>query len=159
MKLRPIFPADEAQMLDILTSDLVKQTYMLPDFADREAALPLFRRLVAQSEDPGRFVRAIDLDGKLVGFLNDVEVSGASIEVGYAVHPDHWGKGCATAGLKLAIAELFRRGFREVVAGAFEGNPASLRVMEKAGMTRIPKIDEIEYRGSVHQCFYCSIQA
>lgn len=159
MKLRPIFPADEAQMLDILTSDLVKQTYMLPDFADRAAALPLFHRLMNLSEDPGRFLRAMDQDGTLVGFLNDVEISGGSMELGYVVHPAHWGKGYATAGLKLAIEELFQQGRREITAGAFADNPASLRVMENAGMIRIPKTDEIEYRGKIHKCIYYTIRA
>jgi RimJ/RimL family protein N-acetyltransferase len=101
----------------------------------------------------------MDEDGILVGFLNDVEIADGAIELGYVVHPDHWNKGCATAALTLAIEELFRRGFREVVCGAFEENPASLRVMEKTGMAPLEKIDEIDYRGKVRRCLYRSIQA
>ena len=59
--------------------------------------------------------------------------------------------------LKLAIADLFELGFKQVVAGAFVENPASLRVMEKAGMTPIEKVDEIEYRGRTHTCVYRAI--
>jgi len=51
---------------------------------------------------------------------------------------------------------MFARGFSEVLAGAFEENLASMRIMEKSGMTRIEKTDEIEYRGKVHQCVYYS---
>ena len=49
--LRPIQLQDREPMLDILTDDTVKQTYMLPDFADRRDALPLFRRLAEFSRN------------------------------------------------------------------------------------------------------------
>lgn len=159
MELRVFTPAEEAVMLDILTNDIIKQTYILPDFEKREDALPLFRRLMDLSRNDAHFVRGIWAEEQLVGFLNDVEIADGAIELGYVIHPAHWGKGYATAALKLAIAELFRLGYQEVLAGAFAENPASLRVMEKAGMTRISKTDEIEYRGKMHQCVYYSIRA
>lgn len=158
MMLRILTEADEAVLLDLLTNDRIKQTYMLPDFPRREDALPLARKLTHLSCEESRYVRGMDLNGTLVGFLNDVLIRDGSIELGYVVHPDHWGKGCATAALKLAIADLFRKGFREVLCGAFEENPASLRVMEKAGMHRIEFTEPIDYRGRTHTCLYCSIE-
>lgn len=159
MRIRPLTLSDETPMLDLLTCDLIKQTYMLPDFARKEDAVPLFRRLVTLSADESHFVRAMEADGQLVGFLNDVEIVGGTIELGYVVHPHHWGQGHATAALKLAIADLFRQGYQEITAGAFAENPASLRVMEKAGMTRLDKTDEIEYRGKIHPCVFYSLSA
>lgn len=159
MLIRPLTLSDEAPILDLLTNDRIKQTYMLPDYDRREDALPLFRRLVALSEDPARFVRGMEENGQLVGFLNDVEIENGTIELGYVVHPRHWGQGCASTALKLAINHLFCRGYHQVTAGAFAENPASLRVMEKAGMTRLTKTDEIEYRGKIHVCVYYSISA
>ena len=41
--LRKITPETETVMLDILTSDIIKQTYMLPDFACREDAAAQYR--------------------------------------------------------------------------------------------------------------------
>lgn len=143
-------------MLEILTHPQVNKTYMLPDFPAKEDAIPLFRRFWELSRNPDRFVRGIFAGETLVGFLNDVEVQDGTIELGYVIHPDHWNKGCATAALKLAMEDLFRLGYREVITGAFEENPASLRVMEKAGMQRMEKTDLIDYRGRQHLCIYYS---
>ena len=159
MKLRHLTFSDDAALLRLLTDDQIKKTYMLPDFARQEDALPLARRLEERSRDENHFVRGMEADGNLVGFLNDVEIENGTIEVGYVVHPDYWGRGHATAALKLAIEELFRLGYRQVICGAFEENPASLRVMEKAGMRKLDKVDEIEYRGRIHQCLYRGIEA
>jgi len=157
MTLRKLTEADALPMLELLTDKTVKQTYMLPDFENPSDALPLFHRLVQLSRDECHFVRGICVDGNLAGFLNDVEIKNGSVELGYVVHPKYWGKGYATAALKLAIRELFALGHREVTAGAFAENTASLRVMEKAGMTRLDKTDEIEYRGKIHRCVYYAI--
>jgi len=157
MELKAITEAERDGMLQLLTNDKIKQTYMLPDFENQEAAIPLFHRLCALSEAESRFVRGIFAEGKLVGFLNDVEMENGTIELGYVIHPDHWGRGYATAALQEAIQQLFSLGYDRVIAGAFAENPASLRVMEKAGMHKLQKTDTIEYRGKVHRCVYCGI--
>lgn len=158
MELRAFSAEDAAVMLEILTDSRVKQTYMLPDYERKEDALPLFRRLTELSREDAHFVRGIFADGRLVGFLNDVEIQDGIIELGYVIHPDHWGRGYATAALKTAIAALFALGFRRVQCGAFGENAASIRVMEKAGMTLLPKNEDIEYRGRVHRCVYYGIR-
>ena len=78
------------------------------------------------------------------------------MEVGYLIHPEYHGKGYMTEALIAFIQDLFSLGLEEVIAGAFEENPASLRVMQKAGMTLLDKSDELEYRGKVHRCIYYS---
>ena len=155
--LRPIQLQDREAMLDILTDDTVKQTYMLPDFADRRDALPLFRRLAELSRDESRYVRGICLEERLIGFLNDVEIQDRSIELGYVIHPDFQGKGYMTEALRSAVDALFSIGYREIICGAFEENAASIRVMVKAGMQKLSSTDEVEYRDKRHQCVYYSI--
>lgn len=159
MEIRPFTPADEAAMLELLTNESIGQTYMLPDFETKADAIPLFRRILARSQDNCHFERGICADGVLVGFLNDVEIRDGVIELGYAIHPDYQGKGYATAALKAAIAELFRLGYREVITGAFIENAASLRVMEKAGMAPLERTETIKYQGQNHLCVYRSISA
>ncbi len=154
--LRNILPSDRERMLDILTSEKVNKTYMIPDFPEREAAIPLFQRLMDMSQSGSKYVRAIDLDGGLIGFVNQVDLENQTIELGYVIHPDFHGMGYMTQALKLAIAEMFEKGYTQVITGAFSTNAASLRVMEKSGMERLEKTDEIEYRGQVHTCIYYS---
>ena len=157
MKLRAFQESDWPRLAMLATSTEVNKTYMLPDFESPEKARPLFDRLMAMSCDATRYVRAMEENGQFVGFCNDVERDGDAVEIGYAMCPDIWGRGYCTEALKLAIADLFEMGFHQVVAGAFVENPASLRVMEKAGMTPIEKVDEIDYRGRTHTCVYRAI--
>ena len=59
-----------------------------------------------------------------------------------------------TTALQLAMEELFALGYEEILTGAFSTNIASIRVMEKCGMTKLSKTDEIQYRGLTHTCVY-----
>ena len=154
--LRTIEPADQERMLDILTSELVNKTYMLPDFSNREDAVPLFLRLMEMSRDAGNYVRAIAAEDGLTGFLNSVEIQGKSIELGYVIHPDFHRKGYMTKALQLAMEELFALGYKEILTGAFSTNIPSIRVMEKCAMTKLDKTDKIPYRGVTHTCVYYS---
>lgn len=158
IKLRKIEPRDQDRMLDILTDDTAKQTYMLPDFETRSDAIPLFLRLAAMSENSAQYVRAIDLDGALIGFLNQVVIQAGSIELGYIIHPAFRGNGYMTAALSLAISELFSMGYKKIITGAFSCNAASMRVMEKNRMERQLYTEMIEYRGQTHECIYYAIQ-
>ncbi len=154
LELHAFTEQDLEAALSIFYNEEVKKTYMLPDFPSRENAVALFERLTRLSENPSRFVYGIYLDNNLIGFLNDVEIADATIEVGYVIHPSYQNKGYMTEALKACIEELFRIGYETVKAGYFEENPASGRVMEKSGMKKIEYTDTIEYRGKVHKCLY-----
>ena len=154
--LREILPEDRERMLDILTSCKVNKTYMLPDYLHREDATPLFLRLMDMSQDTKKYVRAVANESGLVGFLNHTDIQDKKIELGYVIHPDFQGKGYMSEALRLAMDELFAMGYEEVITGAFSTNAASIRVMEKCGMTRLDKADEIQYRGMTHTCLYYS---
>jgi RimJ/RimL family protein N-acetyltransferase len=93
----------------------------------------------------------------MVGFINDPEILDGTIELGWVVDPEYHNRGYATEAVTHAIKDLFTRGFDVVTAGAFEENPASIRVMQKSGMTLQDKTEELQYRGKTHHCiFYAS---
>ena len=156
--LRSFQEMDREQGIRLLRNDEISKTYMLPEFEDDAAAESVFRHLLNQSQQEKHFVRSICLENRLIGFLNDVEIKDGTVELGYVIHPDDQNQGYATEALKASIWELFRRGYAGIQAGHFEENPASGRVMEKSGMHRISKTEEIEYRGVVHHCLYYEIR-
>ena len=152
--LRSFSDTDADAAIDILMNDEVGKTFMVPDFKSRDDAMRLFGTLRRLSKADDRFVYGIYLENNLIGFINDVEIDGDEIELGFAIHPDHWGNGYATEVLRASIRELLDMDYSVVKTGAFEENIASIRVMEKCSMTRLDKTDELEYRGKVHRCVW-----
>lgn len=151
---RPFIEKDQSAVIEIVKDPVVKQTYMLPDFPTDENAIKLFQRLMTLSQGQDHYVAAICLEDTLIGWINDTEQKDGSIELGYVIHPRYHGQGYMTEALQAAVADLFTKGYKEVTAGAFEENLASIRVMEKCGMVRQERQDEIEYRRAVHRCVY-----
>ena len=97
------------------------------------------RRFIAMAHEksPQTFF-AIEAAGRLAGGIGytehpDVERIGA--EVGYWLGFEFWGKGIATAALRLLTAHAFRVNpeLRRLYAVPYSSNPASARVLEKAG--------------------------
>ena len=157
LEIKPIEMEDKERVLDLVTNEIAGKTYMFPKFECREEAEPLFRRLVTLSGDDSRYVAGVYLDGSFIGMTNAVEIKGKQVEMGYAYLPDYYNRGYATEAFHGAIDYLFDRGFETVLAGAFEENPASLRVMAKCGMTRQEYTEEIDYRGATHTCIFYAI--
>lgn len=155
--LRMVAQDDVTVLAEILRDDIVKQTYMVSDLT-KEASVTLAQRIAQLSEDPSRYVRGIYLRDGLIGLVNDVGIEGGFVELGWAVHPKHHNRGYATQALRLAIQELFAKGYSAVTAGAFSENAASIRVMEKAGMLRQHKTEQITYRDETHECIYYAIR-
>ena len=153
LTLRPFREEDEAAAVAVLCSDCVKPTYMLPDL-DEAGAKKLFERFLALSAKEDRFLVAVCLEDRLIGWLNDTEICDDTMELGWVIHPDYWGQGYATEAVRAAIKVLHEEGFRIIYAGAFSENKASLRVMQKAGMVMQDKTEDLEYRGKVHHCLY-----
>ncbi|WP_375464404.1 GNAT family N-acetyltransferase [uncultured Methylobacterium sp.] len=74
-----------------------------------------------------RLMRAMPFPG--------AERPGSLVEVGWRLAPAAWGRGIATRGARLALADLFGRcGVASVVAFTALGNAPSRRVMERLGM-------------------------
>ena len=157
LMLKRITARDVAEGIRIYRDDRVNKTYMFPDLTE-EAAKKLHDRISALSADDSRYVRGIYLENRMVGFINDPVILEGSLELGWVVEPEYHNRGFATEAVTYAIQDLFGRGYAEVTAGAFEENPASMRVMQKSGMHLIEKTEEIEYRGKIHHCIFYAIR-
>lgn len=155
--LKPIEYCDKNEAFSVFENVLVAKTYMVPVFEDDEAREKFLLRLIENTQKAERFCYGIYLNKTFIGLLNDVEVKDDEVEVGYFLHPKFWNKGYATEALKVAIDELFTIGYKTVMTAHFIENPASGRVMQKCGMSKIDKTEVIEYQGSKHPCIYYAI--
>lgn len=73
---------------------------------------------------------------EIIGMIDAIhkDLQYMTAEVGYCYGSKHWGCGYATEALEAVIKYLHNEGFAVVYAQHFVSNPASGRVMEKAGM-------------------------
>ena len=148
---------DQKEMIDLLNNKDIKKTYMIPDFDNEEESIKYFNKLLNISSDIKRYLNGIYLNNHLIGMINDVHIENKEIEIGYFIDPSYWNKGYATEALKAMIEYLFSVGFNRIVAGYFEENIASSKVMAKSGMKPIDFTDNILYRNKNHKCRYYEI--
>lgn len=134
---------DEVERLLILRNDPRVNRFMLWTQVDPD----VFRReWAAAATDETDFSCVAELDGAVVaiGFLEVVDgmgqpgmPTGTEAVIGYIVDPDFAGRGVATDLARGLLAAAFGPlGLRRVTASCNADNPASARVLEKAGMRR-----------------------
>ena len=116
------------------------RTDATPD--DSRARLQRWARATAAEPD-GLGLWAVTLGGAAIGtavlqHLPDGEGEPTpDVEVGWHLHPDHWGRGYATEAAGALLDHGFGvLGLDEVHAVAWAGNDPSFAVMERLGMTR-----------------------
>lgn len=91
------------------------------------------------SSDDSNVHFLIEYKGEKVGhiFLGDLDKDYGKSHVGYYIDPKHHGQGIGTKSLKMVVTYAFETLNRHKIKGGYlEGNPASKRVMEKAGFQK-----------------------
>jgi [ribosomal protein S5]-alanine N-acetyltransferase len=80
----------------------------------------------------------VDAKGNLVGFVKLFDIQNRSkAEIGYWLAEPHWGKGLMPEALQAVVAfAVGPLGLHRIYAATSTGNPASQRVLEKAGFTK-----------------------
>ncbi len=91
----------------------------------------------------------------MIGFCGfDHLWGGAEIEIGYWLAPEYWGKGLATEAAQAVMQYGKERlGLQQIVAVAQPANRASIRVMEKLGMTCAKRVC---HEGIEHVLYRCT---
>jgi RimJ/RimL family protein N-acetyltransferase len=92
------------------------------------------------AENEGESVFAIDRGEGLIGVISLIfkpDIYAASAELGYWLGEPFWGQGIMTGALSLIVRHAFEDlQHSRVYANVFHTNPASRRVLEKAGFER-----------------------
>lgn len=132
--LRPGWPEDWEELLaQIADEAVVRNLAKAPWPYTAEDA----RWFASQPQDqrlPHFFVTLPTSTGPaaLIGCIGLGEIEG-EVELGYWFARAHWGKGYATEAAKAVLSLAATLGLRGIVAGHFIDNPASGRVLRKAG--------------------------
>ena len=157
--LRPWRPGQDAEAVYAYASIEDAARYMLfvrhASIADAEAFLESTR-----ASPEHAYAITLRETGQLVGGCGITPVPAHSKgEFGYILHPDYWGRGLATE----AARRLIRYGFEDlglnrIYARADVRNPASTRVMAKAGMTQEGTLrEDMIVKGTARSFILCSI--
>ncbi|MFJ3877434.1 GNAT family N-acetyltransferase [Streptomyces sp. NPDC090077] len=100
----------------------------------------------AASEPAQQYILGVDVVGDLVGVVKLGRRPQGHGRVSYILREDVWGLGYATAAVLLLADFAAAAGFASLGAKHHPGNPASGRVLAKAGFTGIgAQNDMIEY--------------
>jgi len=72
----------------------------------------------------------------VIGFISAEMKSESKAEIGYALHPDHWGQGYMHEAVQTMVSTLFSlTPVREIMATVRASNARSRRVLETCGFT------------------------
>nr|WP_256386444.1 GNAT family N-acetyltransferase [Labrenzia sp. VG12] len=81
------------------------------------------------------------VDSVVIGDAGFTWVSPGTVEIGYFLEPDQWGKGLGLEAARLIIDLATDLGAETIAATCFKDNWRSERVMQACGMTRQPHPD------------------
>ena len=138
LRLRPFVEADLPRVVALLDDwDTVRHTANIPH-PYGEADARAFLALMAGKRAGGLGVALAmerSVDGSVVGCVGFGLEHDGTPEIGYWVGREHWGDGLATEAVRRLVRHLFADlGFERVWASTHPDNPASRRVLEKAGL-------------------------
>ncbi|MFN3559783.1 MAG: GNAT family N-acetyltransferase [Brevundimonas sp.] len=128
--------AQDVTRLAVLANDaaIARMTLRMPHPFSNEDAESFVLTVAGQDPARARTFLIEHEDHGPVGVIGLFEDGDVGPEVGYWIGRPYWGRGYATEALEAGVAWASRKWSRRaLVAGHFSDNPASGRVLEKAG--------------------------
>lgn len=126
--LRRARESDLADLHDAMRRPEAMRYWSTPEHETLEETRVWLQRMLHPAHPSDDFV--ITLQGRVIGKAGSWKLP----EVGYLIHPDHWGKGYATEAMTAVIAHLFAtHDMDRLVAEVDPRNTASLGLLAKLG--------------------------
>lgn len=132
LRLRHARPNDLAAMHGVLSDSRATRWWSTPPHASLEESRSWLDSMIAgNAEGSDDFI--IERDGRVIGKAGFFRLP----EVGYILHPDHWGQGLASEAVGAAIDHVFAtRDVDTLTADVDPENQASIRLLERCGFVR-----------------------
>ena len=128
LTLRSARPDDLEAMHAVLSDPRATRWWSTPPHDSLEQTAAWLDSMIANGPDHPDFV--IELDGLVIGKAGFWRLP----EVGYILHPDHWGQGLAGEAVAAAIDHVFAaRDLDDLTADVDPDNAASIRLLERLG--------------------------
>lgn len=162
--LRPLVLADAPSIAKHINDEDVLKNLRdyIPNPYNKADALDFIK--LRSAPDNTEYANAIVVDGKAVGVIGlkaMSDVNRKTAELGYWLGKEYWGKGIMTAAVEQFTEQSWQRTeFVKIFATIFESNPASGRVLTKAGFTYEATTHYSIYKNGMymHQHFYYKLR-
>ncbi|MCW5898822.1 MAG: GNAT family N-acetyltransferase [Flavobacteriales bacterium] len=141
LTLRAFRPEDAAALFALRSDERVMRHMARPratSVADAEKLIATIAKDLAEENGISWAITLQD-DDTLIGTIGFYRIKKEHLggEVGYLLHPDHWGKGMMGEALEAVVAFGFDAiGFHRIEADTDPLNDASNRLLERHGFTR-----------------------
>lgn len=148
--LRPIRMADLPSIYGHACHEIVAKNAGFPSpksIADTRKYVRLHASAWQESEPRIFTFSMLDKNSRWVGGINLRWAHVGVGEIGYSVHPDHWGHGYAPEAVKKIVDWAFRQGAHRVQATCWTGNQRSAKVLVKSGFKKEGKLRDYFKRG------------
>ncbi len=131
--LRPGWPEDWEELLARINDEAVVRHLARAPWPYTADDAREFARRPQERLAPHFLVTVPTASGaRLIGSAG-LERQGDVVELGYWIAREHWGQGYATEAARAVLSQALALGHRRIVASHFVDNPASGRVLVKAG--------------------------
>lgn len=128
LTLRPARQDDLDAMHRIFTDPRAMRFWARPPHDSLDQTLAYLSRMIHTTEDARDFI--VERDGAVIGKAG----MWRRAEIGFILHPDHWGQGLAREALQAVIAHIFAEtDLEELTAEVDPRNAASLGLLGRLG--------------------------
>lgn len=132
LRLRHARAADLEAMHAVLSDPRAMLWWSTPPHASMEQTRPWLDGMIAGNA-AGSDDFVIERDGRVIGKAGFFNLP----DVGYILHPDHWGLGLASEAVGAAVGHVFAtRDIDDLTADVDPENQASIRLLERLGFVR-----------------------
>ncbi len=131
--LRPSWPEDWEELHALIDDREVVHNLARAPWPYTAGDARAFVRLPQDPLAPHFLVSLPTAEGERLIGAAGLGRDGDAVELGYWIGREHWGRGYATEAASAVLEVASALGHRRIIAGHFADNPASGRVLRKAG--------------------------